>query len=89
MSIAGKVKESWSRFGASRQTANAKLILQNAHRPPAPLHLPVCNRLHFQRGAFARLHRTAGGKVVMDALSLYLDFINLFLMLLRLFGDRR
>jgi FtsH-binding integral membrane protein len=26
---------------------------------------------------------------VMGALSLYLDFINLFLMLLRLFGDRR
>jgi uncharacterized protein len=28
-------------------------------------------------------------KVVMGALSLYLDFINLFLSLLRLFGDRR
>jgi FtsH-binding integral membrane protein len=26
---------------------------------------------------------------VMGALSLYLDFINLFLMMLRLFGDRR
>jgi FtsH-binding integral membrane protein len=26
---------------------------------------------------------------VMGALSLYLDFINLFLMLLRLFGGRR
>jgi FtsH-binding integral membrane protein len=26
---------------------------------------------------------------VMGALSLYLDFINLFLMLLRLVGDRR
>jgi len=25
----------------------------------------------------------------MGALALYLDFINLFLMLLRLFGDRR
>jgi FtsH-binding integral membrane protein len=25
----------------------------------------------------------------MGALSLYLDFINLFMMLLRLFGDRR
>jgi FtsH-binding integral membrane protein len=33
---------------------------------------------------------TIGGrKAVMGALSLYLDFINLFLMLLRLFGDRR
>jgi uncharacterized protein len=33
---------------------------------------------------------TIGGrKVVMGALSLYLDFINLFLMLLRLAGDRR
>ena len=26
---------------------------------------------------------------IMGALSLYLDFINLFLMLLRLFGDQR
>jgi FtsH-binding integral membrane protein len=32
---------------------------------------------------------TAGKKAVMGALTLYLDFINLFLMLLRLFGDRR
>jgi hypothetical protein len=31
----------------------------------------------------------AGRKAVMGALSLYLDFINLFLMLLRLMGDRR
>jgi FtsH-binding integral membrane protein len=31
----------------------------------------------------------AGRKAVMGALSLYLDFINLFLMLLRLFGNRR
>jgi FtsH-binding integral membrane protein len=31
----------------------------------------------------------AGRKVVMGALSLYLDFINMFLMLLRIFGDRR
>jgi FtsH-binding integral membrane protein len=31
----------------------------------------------------------ASRKVVMGALSLYLDFINLFLMMLRLFGDRR
>ena len=30
-----------------------------------------------------------GRKAIMGALSLYLDFINLFLMLLRLFGDRR
>lgn len=30
-----------------------------------------------------------GRKAVMGALSLYLDFINLFLMMLRLFGDRR
>jgi uncharacterized protein len=33
---------------------------------------------------------TVGGrKAVMGALRLYLDFINLFLMLLRIFGDRR
>ncbi len=31
----------------------------------------------------------SGRKIVMGALSLYLDFINMFLMLLRLFGDRR
>jgi len=31
----------------------------------------------------------AGRKAVMGALALYLDFINLFLMLLRLFGGRR
>ncbi len=31
----------------------------------------------------------AGRKAVMGALRLYLDFINLLLMLLRLFGDRR
>jgi len=31
----------------------------------------------------------AGRKAVMGALSLYLDFINLFMMLLRLMGDRR
>ena len=35
-----------------------------------------------------RRHRR-GRKAVMGALSLYLDFINLFLFLLRLFGDRR
>ena len=32
---------------------------------------------------------TIGRKAVMGALSLYLDFINLFLMLLRVVGDRR
>ena len=32
---------------------------------------------------------TMGRKAIMGALSLYLDFINLFLMLLRLFGGRR
>ncbi|MGV1014055.1 MAG: Bax inhibitor-1 family protein, partial [Methyloceanibacter sp.] len=31
----------------------------------------------------------AGRKAVMGALSLYLNFINLFLLLLQLFGDRR
>jgi uncharacterized protein len=32
---------------------------------------------------------TAGKKAVLGALSLYLDFINLFMMLLQLFGSRR
>jgi FtsH-binding integral membrane protein len=31
----------------------------------------------------------AGRKAVMGALSLYLNFINLFLFLLRFLGDRR
>jgi FtsH-binding integral membrane protein len=31
---------------------------------------------------------TMGKKMIMGALNLYLDFINLFLMLLRLFGNR-
>ena len=31
----------------------------------------------------------AGRKAVMGALSLYLDFLNMFLFMLRLFGDRR
>jgi FtsH-binding integral membrane protein len=31
----------------------------------------------------------SGRKAVMGALSLYLDFINMFMMMLRLFGDRR
>ncbi len=31
----------------------------------------------------------AGRKAIMGALSLYLDFINMFMMMLRLFGDRR
>jgi uncharacterized protein len=31
----------------------------------------------------------AGRKAVMGALQLYLDFINLFLFLLRFMGDRR
>jgi len=34
-------------------------------------------------------HDMVGKKVIMGALTLYLDFINLFLMLLRLFGGRR
>ena len=33
--------------------------------------------------------QSAGRKAVMGALSLYLDFINLFLMLLRIFGNSR
>ncbi len=32
---------------------------------------------------------TGGKKAIMGALSLYLDFINLFLYLLRFIGDRR
>jgi FtsH-binding integral membrane protein len=33
--------------------------------------------------------RTRGGLVVMGALALYLDFVNLFLLLLRIFGRQR
>jgi len=32
---------------------------------------------------------TAGKKAIFGALKLYLDFVNLFLMLLRLLGNRR
>lgn len=34
-------------------------------------------------------HAVATKKAIMGALTLYLDFINLFMMMLRLFGDRR
>jgi uncharacterized protein len=34
-------------------------------------------------------HEVASKKAVMGALTLYLDFINLFLFLLRFMGDRR
>ncbi len=34
-------------------------------------------------------HETAGKKALMGALTLYLDFINLFVMLMQLFGQRR
>ncbi|QND99404.1 inner membrane protein YbhL (plasmid) [Burkholderia cenocepacia] len=33
--------------------------------------------------------KIAGKKAIMGALALYLDFLNLFLMLMRLFGSRR
>jgi FtsH-binding integral membrane protein len=39
--------------------------------------------------AFARAGGGAGALAVNGALSLYLDFVNLFLALLRLFGGRR
>ncbi|MVA62263.1 Bax inhibitor-1 family protein, partial [Agrobacterium vitis] len=32
---------------------------------------------------------TAGRKAILGALTLYLDFINLFLFMLRFMGDRR
>ena len=34
-------------------------------------------------------HELVAKKSIMGALALYLDFVNLFLMLLQLFGDRR
>ncbi len=34
-------------------------------------------------------YEVAAKKAIMGALTLYLDFVNMFLMLLRLFGDRR
>ncbi len=34
-------------------------------------------------------HQTMGKKALMGALSLYLDFINLFMLLMQLFGQRR
>ena len=35
------------------------------------------------------MEELAGKKAVLGALALYLDFINLFMMLLQLFGQRR
>ena len=34
-------------------------------------------------------HGQEGKKAIMGALTLYLDFINLFIMLIQLFGQRR
>jgi FtsH-binding integral membrane protein len=34
-------------------------------------------------------HETYSKKAIMGAVTLYLDFINMFIMLLHLFGDRR
>jgi FtsH-binding integral membrane protein len=34
-------------------------------------------------------HETSGKLAIMGALTLYLDFINLMMMLLHLFGNRR
>jgi FtsH-binding integral membrane protein len=39
--------------------------------------------------ALATPEGQTGSYAIVGALALYLDFINLFLMLLRLFGDRR
>ena len=39
--------------------------------------------------AYAEGTELAGKRSVMDALGLYLNFINLFMLLLQLFGDRR
>jgi FtsH-binding integral membrane protein len=41
--------------------------------------------MYFERDGYD----TAGRKAIMGALTLYLDFINLFLFLLRFMGDRR
>ena len=43
----------------------------------------------FAEGAEMNNDETAGKVAVMGALALYLDFINLFLYLIRLFGKRR
>jgi uncharacterized protein len=37
----------------------------------------------------ADMEETAGKKAIMGALALYLDFINLFMIFLQLFGQRR
>ena len=46
-------------------------------------------RIKNQYYALANNPEFMGKAAIMGALSLYLDFINLFIMLLRLFGDRR
>ena len=47
------------------------------------------NNKKFEDKHFFEKGELMGKKAVMGALTLYLDFINLFIMLLRLFGQRR
>ena len=49
---------------------------------------PSGSKVTFDRRELMRILDLYGRKAVMGALRLYLDFINLFMMLLQLFGRR-
>jgi FtsH-binding integral membrane protein len=51
--------------------------------------LTVYDAQRLKELAFATNAGPSSGATIVGALALYLDFINLFLFLLRLFGNRR
>jgi uncharacterized protein len=51
--------------------------------------LTVYDAQRLKELAFATPSGQVSGATIVGALALYLDFINLFLMLLRFFGNRR
>jgi hypothetical protein len=81
--------------------ATTAFVAYSVATSEAALRLVVGNRLVFfgliiaELGlvialrAFARAGGGTGGVAVNGALALYLDFVNLFLAVLRLFGSRR
>jgi len=79
--------QTWSETGL--QSSDARWQAAFGHRRRRPIEadgLPPGREHHC---ALVDDGTIAGRKAVMGALSLYLDFINLFMLLLRLLGNRR
>ena len=79
-------KRQWSNWIAALSSCLRRL------QPPEALALAAkafLMAVTLAASLFSSAATVAGRKAAMGALRLYLDFINLFLMLLRLFGDRR